>query len=102
MEPTNLTRPTWLDSSIYPFRDNWMIIEGHTIHYVDEGPRDKPVLFVRPSWSGLELRLPISHTRVESRLSLCRARLSRLRTLPGRQWLRFHIDRTGGGIDQIR
>ncbi len=54
MEHTNLTRPTWLDSSIYPFRDNWMIIEGHTIHYVDEGPRDKPVLlFVHPGpgWS---------------------------------------------------
>ncbi len=54
MEPTNLTRPTWVDSSIYPFRDNWMIIEGHTIHYVDEGPRLKPVLlFVHPGpgWS---------------------------------------------------
>jgi len=54
MEPTNHTRPTWLDSSIYPFKDNWMIIDGHTIHYVDEGPRDKPVLlFVHPgpAWS---------------------------------------------------
>ena len=54
MEHTNLTRPAWLDSSIYPFRDNWMISEGHTIHYVDEGPRDKPVLlFVHPGpgWS---------------------------------------------------
>jgi haloalkane dehalogenase len=31
-----------------------MIIDGHTIHYVDEGPRDKPVLlFVHPgpAWS---------------------------------------------------
>ena len=54
MEPTNLTRPTWLDSSIYPFRDNWMIIEGHIIHYVDEGPKDRPVLlFIHPGpgWS---------------------------------------------------
>jgi haloalkane dehalogenase len=54
MELTNRTRPTWLDSSIYPFRDNWMIVEGHFIHYVDEGPRDKPVLlFVHPGpgWS---------------------------------------------------
>src|SRR5438445_13248068 len=31
-----------------------MILDGHTVHYVDEGPRDKPVLlFVHPgpAWS---------------------------------------------------
>jgi len=47
-------RPSWVDNAIYPFRYNWMILDGHTIHYVDEGPRDKPVLlFVHPgpAWS---------------------------------------------------
>src|SRR3989442_12825281 len=54
MESTNRTRPSWVDNALYPFRDNWMILDGHTIHYVDEGPRDKPVLlFVHPgpAWS---------------------------------------------------
>jgi haloalkane dehalogenase len=54
MESTNRTRPGWVDNALYPFRDNWMIIDGHTVHYVDEGPKDKPVLlFVHPGpgWS---------------------------------------------------
>lgn len=48
------SRPDWVDNSLYPFEDNWMIIEGHQIHYVDEGPRNAPVLlFVHPGagWS---------------------------------------------------
>src|SRR6267143_5354762 len=54
MESTNRTRPSWVDNALYPFRDNWMVIDGHTIHFVDEGPRDRPVLlFVHagPAWS---------------------------------------------------
>ncbi len=47
-------RPDWVDSSLYPFNDQWMMIDGHRIHYVDEGPRDAPVLlFIHPGlgWS---------------------------------------------------
>ncbi len=54
METLRFTRPGWVDETTYPFKDNWMIIKGHRIHYVDEGPRDKPViLFVHPGpgWS---------------------------------------------------
>ena len=47
-------RPDWVDSNLYPFHDNWVDIEGHSIHYVDEGSRDAPVLlFIHPGpgWS---------------------------------------------------
>lgn len=47
-------RPDWVDSSLYPFKDQWMTIDGHRMHYVDEGPRDAPVLlFIHPGpgWS---------------------------------------------------
>lgn len=47
-------RPGWVKSTLFPFPSNWVSIEGHTIHYVDEGPRDAPVLlFVHPGagWS---------------------------------------------------
>jgi haloalkane dehalogenase len=50
----NVGRPDWVDSKLYPFHDNWVEIDGHSIHYVDEGPRDAPVLlFVHPGpgWS---------------------------------------------------
>jgi haloalkane dehalogenase len=50
----NLTRPDWVDSKLYPFRDNWVAIDGHRIHYVEEGQRDAPILlFVHPGpgWS---------------------------------------------------
>jgi haloalkane dehalogenase len=47
-------RPDWVDDQLYPFSDNWIIIDGHHVHYVDEGPRNAPVLlFVHPGpgWS---------------------------------------------------
>jgi haloalkane dehalogenase len=50
----NAGRPHWVDSKLYPFHDNWVEIDGHRIHYVDEGPRDVPVLlFIHPGpgWS---------------------------------------------------
>jgi haloalkane dehalogenase len=50
----NVDRPDWVDSHLYPFRDNWVEIDGHHIHYVDEGPRAAPVLlFIHPGpgWS---------------------------------------------------
>ena len=46
--------PDWVDSNLYPFHDNWVEIEGHSIHYVDGGSRDAPVLlFIHPGpgWS---------------------------------------------------
>ena len=54
MESTTYARPEWVDNSLYPFKDHWTLLDGHTIHYVDEGPRDKPVLlFLHPGpiWS---------------------------------------------------
>jgi deazaflavin-dependent oxidoreductase (nitroreductase family) len=48
------SRPGWVDSKSYPFKDNWMTIDGHRVHYVDEGPLGAPViLFVHPGpgWS---------------------------------------------------
>lgn len=47
-------RPEWVDNTLYPFRDNWIIVDGNRIHYVDEGPRNAPtLLFVHPGagWS---------------------------------------------------
>ena len=54
MASSTYARPEWVDDSLYPFIDNWIILDGHKIHYVDQGPKDKPVLlFVHPgpAWS---------------------------------------------------
>jgi haloalkane dehalogenase len=48
------SRPEWVSSELYPFKDNWLDIEGHRVHYVDEGPIDAQVLlFIHPGpgWS---------------------------------------------------
>jgi haloalkane dehalogenase len=48
------TRPRWLTRQLYPFEDRWMEIDGHTVHYVDEGRG--PVLLLlhgNPTWSFL-------------------------------------------------
>ena len=51
---SSATRPGWVNETLYPFRDNWIIVDGNRVHYVDEGPKDAPtLLFVHPGagWS---------------------------------------------------
>lgn len=46
------TVPEWLDTSIFPFDNHYLRIDGHTVHYIDEG--SGPVLLLlhgNPSWS---------------------------------------------------
>lgn len=42
----------WLDQSEYPFRHNYFNVNGHNLHYIDEG-EGETILFVHgtPSWS---------------------------------------------------
>ena len=47
-----MERPAWVDSDLYPFEDRWAEIDGHTVHYLDEG--DGPPLLMlhgNPTWS---------------------------------------------------
>jgi haloalkane dehalogenase len=42
--------PEWVDRELFPFESKWLALDGHTIHYVDEGPRDGQVLlFAHPA-----------------------------------------------------
>lgn len=39
---------------LYPFASNWLDISGQRMHYLDEGPRDAPVVLMvhgNPTWS---------------------------------------------------
>jgi haloalkane dehalogenase len=48
------SRPQWLTRQLYPFEDRWLEIDGHTVHYIDEGTG--PVLLLlhgNPTWSFL-------------------------------------------------
>jgi len=39
---------------LYPFASNWLEIAGQRMHYLDEGPRDAPVVLMvhgNPTWS---------------------------------------------------
>src|SRR5256886_12419646 len=40
----NADRPDWVDSSLDPFKEQWVMIDGIRIHFVDDGPRDASVL----------------------------------------------------------
>jgi haloalkane dehalogenase len=44
--------PHWLDRSEYPFQSRYFPVNGHTMHYIDEG-EGETILFVHgtPSWS---------------------------------------------------
>ena len=40
--------------SLYPFESHWLDLDGLRLHYLDEGPRDAPVLLMlhgNPTWS---------------------------------------------------
>lgn len=47
----------------YPFRSNFLALDGHNLHYLDEGPRSaSPILFLHgnPTWSFFFRRLIIA------------------------------------------
>ena len=50
--PTWPVRPAWVPEALYPFEDRWADIDGHRVHYVDEGA-GPPLLLLNgnPSWS---------------------------------------------------
>lgn len=40
--------------TLYPFESHWLTVGGQQLHYIDEGPRDAPVLLMvhgNPTWS---------------------------------------------------
>lgn len=48
----SLARPSWVDERLFPFESNYVTIDDHVIHYVDEGTG--PLLLMlhgNPTWS---------------------------------------------------
>ncbi|GLZ31981.1 haloalkane dehalogenase 2 [Lentzea sp. NBRC 105346] len=46
------TRPSWVDADLFPFESHFIELNGHAVHYVDEG--EGPVLLMlhgNPTWS---------------------------------------------------
>jgi hypothetical protein len=37
MDMTGAERPAWVDDALFPFESRFVEIDGHRIHYVDEG-----------------------------------------------------------------
>jgi pimeloyl-ACP methyl ester carboxylesterase len=39
---------------LYPFESHWLNISGNRLHFLDEGPRDAPIVLMvhgNPTWS---------------------------------------------------
>ncbi|NKE60571.1 alpha/beta fold hydrolase [Lentzea sp. PSKA42] len=53
-DTTKSVRPAWVDDSLFPFESRFVDIDGHTVHYVDEGS-GPTLLFLHgnPTWSFL-------------------------------------------------
>lgn len=50
--PVQSVQPDWLDKSLYPFQSRYLSLDGHRIHYIDEG--SGPLLLflhANPLWS---------------------------------------------------
>ncbi|WP_405489234.1 alpha/beta fold hydrolase [Nocardia sp. NBC_00511] len=53
-ETTSSVRPDWVDDALFPFESHFVEIDGHSVHYVDEG--SGPTLLLlhgNPTWSFL-------------------------------------------------
>jgi haloalkane dehalogenase len=51
-------RPSWFDREVFPVESHWLSLDGHRLHYVDEG--SGPTLLMlhgNPTWSFLYRRL---------------------------------------------
>ncbi|WP_031466992.1 alpha/beta fold hydrolase [Sciscionella sediminilitoris] len=47
-------RPAWVDAELFPFESRFIAIDGHTVHYVDEGAGPTLLLLHgNPTWSFL-------------------------------------------------
>lgn len=53
-ESIRSTRPAWVDDDLFPFKSRFIEIDGHSVHYVDEGS-GPTLLFLHgnPTWSFL-------------------------------------------------
>ncbi|MEV6279283.1 alpha/beta fold hydrolase [Nocardia sp. NPDC051832] len=53
-DTTKSVRPGWVDDSLFPFESRFLEVDGHTVHYVDEGS-GPTLLFLHgnPTWSFL-------------------------------------------------
>ncbi|MFE6861171.1 alpha/beta fold hydrolase [Nocardia sp. NPDC057668] len=53
-DTTGRVRPAWVDDALFPFESRFVDIDGHTVHYVDEGS-GPTLLFLHgnPTWSFL-------------------------------------------------
>jgi haloalkane dehalogenase len=53
-DAANGARPDWIDDGLFPFESRFVDIDGHTVHYVDEGS-GPTLLFLHgnPTWSFL-------------------------------------------------
>jgi len=52
LQDTAGSRPSWVDDDLYPFKSRFVELNGHTLHYVDEG--SGPILLMlhgNPTWS---------------------------------------------------
>ncbi|MGW5918720.1 alpha/beta fold hydrolase [Nocardia fluminea] len=54
VDTTKRVRPGWVDDALFPFTSRFVEIDGHTVHYVDEGS-GPTLLFLHgnPTWSFL-------------------------------------------------
>jgi haloalkane dehalogenase len=53
-ESSSSTRPDWVDDDLFPFESHFVEIDGHRVHYVDEGTGPTLLLLHgNPTWSFL-------------------------------------------------
>lgn len=100
---TEAHRPTWVDDELFPFESRFIDIDGHRIHYVDEGAG--PVLLFlhgNPTWS-FDYRKVIDALRTEFRcIAVDYPGFGLSAAAPGYRYLPAeHAEVIGGFVDAL-
>ncbi|MEV0251587.1 alpha/beta fold hydrolase [Nocardia sp. NPDC050712] len=102
-DTTESARPAWVDDALFPFESHFIEIDGHTVHYVDEG--SGPTLLLlhgNPTWSFL-WREVISALRADYRcVALDYPGFGLSTSAPGYRYLPAeHADVVTGFVDTL-
>lgn len=102
-ESIKSTRPAWVDDGLFPFESRFIDIDGHSVHYVDEG--SGPTLLLlhgNPTWSFL-WREVISALRTDFRcVALDYPGFGLSTAAPGYRYLpEEHADVVTGFVDAL-
>ena len=83
------TQPAWINQELYPFKSNWIEVENHQLHYLDEGE------------GRVEFWIQGLHQIIEKPIQVYSARLAGLWVIRQTNQWRLHMQGTRTQVGKV-